>query len=77
MLIDRDGPQVPGLGQARDDQINEVARRVRANYACPHPGAWTRIERPHHCETCRDFLDRYILECPDCQLRVCKWCRDG
>lgn len=78
MIIDRDGPQAPMPGQARDDQIREVARDVRANHACAHTHPWTKIQRPwQRCENCRDDLEWFIYECPDCRLRVCRWCRDG
>ena len=37
MLIDRDGPQNPVPGAARNNRIQEVAREVRANHGCTHP----------------------------------------
>lgn len=77
MLVDRDGPQAPVPGQARDDHIRDVARDVRANYACIHSHPWTEIRGFHRCENCRYNLYLFIFECPDCRLRVCRWCRDG
>lgn len=78
-IIDRDEVQAPMPGQARHHQIQEVARDLRANYACAHNHIWwTLIERPwQRCENCRDELEDYVFECPDCRLRVCRWCSEG
>ena len=44
----------------RERLVLRAAERLRNNHECRHPG-WTLRQGRSQCESCHNFLDRYIL----------------
>ena len=74
----------------RERLVLRAAERLRNNHECQHPG-WTLLQGGSQCESCHNFLDRYILVsavstvrvsakfgiqcCNSCQMRACVRCQ--
>lgn len=54
--------------------VENMAEHLRENHECTHP-KWTTVWGPHQCESCHNFLDRFILSCRECEMRACVRCR--
>ncbi|KAL2846961.1 hypothetical protein BJY01DRAFT_168988 [Aspergillus pseudoustus] len=74
-LMDRAGVlasrNVQGPPAARD--VQAVAARIRAGPHCTDPGRC--VDEGDQCEECGEYLPDFILECRNCQLRVCRRCK--
>ncbi|KAF7924926.1 uncharacterized protein EAE98_007014 [Botrytis deweyae] len=66
--------QAIGKESTIEAQIAVAAENLRENHACGHNG-WRMLQGSHQCEGCHDVMRRYILACPQCELRVCNRCR--
>lgn len=83
MLVQRAGqiadrPAQPGAAEMflpRGERVQQIVRELRERHDCDHRGSWRRVQGPHFCEECRNYLPEYILECLHCRLQACVRCR--
>jgi hypothetical protein len=61
--------------EALNQQIQQVANQLRANYECRHRAGWVHTPRAGRCEECHDYLRQYLFRCSACQFMACNRCR--
>ncbi|KAH7104024.1 hypothetical protein BKA62DRAFT_35058 [Auriculariales sp. MPI-PUGE-AT-0066] len=56
-------------------RIEEAVERLRVNHDCDHQRTWFRRGTDFQCGLCHWHADQYILQCSDCNTRLCKRCK--
>lgn len=60
--------------RARGGLIQAARRHLMANHNCDHT-IWKYRSGQNRCEECQDWLPRFIFECLQCRILMCRRCR--
>ncbi|RDA95856.1 hypothetical protein CP533_5165 [Ophiocordyceps camponoti-saundersi (nom. inval.)] len=72
-VVNRDvGALFDDEGRAR--RIQQAANYLMENHECDHD-RWRGRGGEYRCEECHHWLDRFIYECRQCRIQVCRRCR--